>query len=83
MMAQYTPIEDRFESYVGAVDSVELKYASDYSATLTALDSGTADVAETGPFAAALGVKNERAGLLESVRNLGDANRWFGTSEGN
>ncbi len=64
MVAQYTPIKTRFEEYIDSVDSVEMKYAKDYSATLTALDSGTADVAETGPFAAALGVKNERAEII-------------------
>lgn len=64
MMAQYTPIKKRLNNYIDAVDTVNMKYASDYSATLTALDSGTADVAETGPFAAALGVKNDRADII-------------------
>jgi phosphonate transport system permease protein len=27
--------------------------------------------------------EHESAGPLESVSNLGDANRWFGTNEGN
>ncbi|MCO8242824.1 MULTISPECIES: phosphate/phosphite/phosphonate ABC transporter substrate-binding protein [unclassified Haladaptatus] len=64
MMAQYTPIKKRLNNYIDAVDTVNMKYAANYSATLTALDSGTADVAESGPFAAALGVKNDRADII-------------------
>ncbi len=64
MMAQYTPIKRRFKNYIDEADDVTMKYAANYSATLTALDSGTADVAETGPFAAALGVKNDRADII-------------------
>ena len=60
MQAQYTPIAERLKSLVDEVDEVETQYAANYSATLTALDSGTADIAETGPFAAALGATTDK-----------------------
>lgn len=63
MRAQYTPIKERLNSYIEAVDEVNMKYAANYSATLTALNSGTADIAETGPFAAALGVKTDKVDI--------------------
>ena len=63
MRAQYTPVKERLQSYAD-VDSVSMKYAADYAATLSALDSGTADIAETGPFAAALGVKTEKVEII-------------------
>jgi phosphonate transport system substrate-binding protein len=40
-----------------------LRYARNYSAVLQAMGSGTADIAETGPFAAALGVKAGKADI--------------------
>jgi phosphonate transport system substrate-binding protein len=55
MRSQYKPYGSYLEEEVGT--TVKLKYAADYSAVLQGLGSGTADVAETGPFAAALGVK--------------------------
>ncbi|MFC4550376.1 MULTISPECIES: phosphate/phosphite/phosphonate ABC transporter substrate-binding protein [Halorussus] len=63
MRAQYTPIKERFESYLD-VKKAEMQYAKDYAATLEALNSGTADVAETGPFAAALGVDSGKAEVI-------------------
>jgi phosphonate transport system substrate-binding protein len=64
MTAQYTPIKSRLNDYVDSVDTVNIKYAADYAATLTAMKSGTADIAETGPFAAALGVKTDKAEII-------------------
>jgi phosphonate transport system substrate-binding protein len=64
LLAQYTPIKNRLNSYIDAVDTAEMQYAQDYAATLTALDSGTADVAETGPFAAALGADGNEAEIV-------------------
>lgn len=63
LRAQYSPIKNRLNE-VSDVDTVEMQYAADYSATLTALGSGTGDVAETGPFAGALGVESENADIL-------------------
>ena len=63
MRAQYTPIKERLQSYTDA-DSVSMKYAADYAATLSALNSATADIAETGPFAAALGVNTEKVDII-------------------
>ena len=64
LRAQYTPIRDRINDHVDAVDTVEMQYANNYAATLTALSSGTGDIAETGPFAAALGVAQNNAEVL-------------------
>lgn len=64
MTAQYTPIKERLNKTIDAVDSVDMKYAANYAATLNALNSGTADVAETGPFAAALGVKSDKVDIV-------------------
>jgi len=71
LRAQYTPIKERLNSYVDAVDTVEMQYAANYSATLTALGSGTGDVAETGPFAAALGVNAGNAEVLLQRKGYG------------
>ncbi len=64
LRAQYTPIKERLNDHIDEVDTVEMQYASDYAATLTALGSGTGDIAETGPFAAALGVESDNAEVL-------------------
>jgi phosphonate transport system substrate-binding protein len=61
MMSQYKPYGDYLQSEVGT--DVALDYAADYSAVLQGLGSGTADIAETGPFAAALGVKADKANI--------------------
>jgi phosphonate transport system substrate-binding protein len=60
MMKQYGPMRDHIESSLDNAD-VELQYASNYTAVLQGLGSGSADIAETGPFAAALGVKADDA----------------------
>ncbi|SEK27121.1 phosphate/phosphite/phosphonate ABC transporter substrate-binding protein [Haloferax larsenii] len=59
MRSQYKPYAGYLEEETGT--TVSLKYAADYSAVLQGLGSGTADIAETGPFAAALGVKADKA----------------------
>lgn len=64
MQAQYKPVEDRLNEHLGDADKAEIQFAADYSATLEALSSGTADIAETGPFAAALGAKSEKAEII-------------------
>ncbi|MUV89655.1 PhnD/SsuA/transferrin family substrate-binding protein [Halapricum sp. CBA1109] len=64
LRAQYTPIKERLNDHVDAVDTVEMQYADNYAATLSALDSGTGDIAETGPFAGALGVTSDNAEIL-------------------
>jgi phosphonate transport system substrate-binding protein len=60
LRAQYGPLKDYLSEALGL--PVTLKYARNYSAVISALGSGTGDVAEMGPFAAALGV---RAGDVE------------------
>ncbi|WP_435347881.1 substrate-binding domain-containing protein [Haloarchaeobius sp. HRN-SO-5] len=61
MKKQYGPYRDYLSEQLGSDVDVELQYASNYSAVLQGLGSGSADIAETGPFAAALGVKAEKA----------------------
>ncbi|AFK18148.1 phosphate/phosphite/phosphonate ABC transporter substrate-binding protein [Haloferax mediterranei ATCC 33500] len=61
MRSQYKPYADHLQEQTGT--TVSLKYAADYSAVLQGLGSGTADIAETGPFAAALGVKADKANI--------------------
>jgi phosphonate transport system substrate-binding protein len=58
MMKQYQPLKKYLSD---EVHDTELTYAKDYAAVVEALGSGTGDVAETGPFAAALGVNEEKA----------------------
>ncbi|MFC4358260.1 phosphate/phosphite/phosphonate ABC transporter substrate-binding protein [Halobium salinum] len=60
MMQQYRPYGEYLDEQIEDA-SVELQYAADYTAVLQGLGSGTADIAETGPFAAALGVKDDKA----------------------
>lgn len=71
LRAQYTPIKERLNSYVDAVDTVEMQYANNYAATLTALGAGTGDIAETGPFAGALGVNAGNAEVLLQRKGYG------------
>ncbi|MEF8830794.1 MAG: PhnD/SsuA/transferrin family substrate-binding protein [Halobacteriales archaeon] len=61
MMSQYAPVE---EYLTDEVHETELTYAQNYSAVLESLGSHTGDVAETGPFAAALGVNEDKADIL-------------------
>lgn len=63
MQSQYAPVQDMLESEL-AVDTATLQYAAGYSAVLQSLAGGTGDVAETGPFAAALGVANDRCDII-------------------
>jgi len=60
MTAQYTPVKEYLGKQVADDVSVELQYAKNYSAVLRALGEGNAELAETGPFAAALGVKGDQ-----------------------
>jgi len=71
LRAQYTPIKERLNEHVDAVDTVEMQYANNYAATLTALDAGTGDIAETGPFAGALGVSSGNAEVLLQRKGYG------------
>jgi phosphonate transport system substrate-binding protein len=58
MMKQYEPVKEYLSE---EVQKTKLTYAKDYAAVVQALGSGTGDVAETGPFAAALGVNDDKA----------------------
>ena len=57
MLQQYAPVKAHLSE---EVHETQLTYAKDYAAVVEALGSGTGDVAETGPFAAALGVNEDK-----------------------
>jgi phosphate/phosphite/phosphonate ABC transporters, periplasmic binding protein len=67
---QYSPLENHIGSYlqenydVPSDLSVEGTIGSNYSAIIQSLGQGTLDIAETGPFAAALGVKTGNAEII-------------------
>jgi phosphonate transport system substrate-binding protein len=61
MQKQYAPVKEHLNSEAGM--TTKLKYARNYSAVLQAMGSGTADIAETGPFSAALGVNADKADI--------------------
>lgn len=60
MEKQYQPVKEYLGKQVDDDVTVELQYAKNYSAVLRALGEGNAELAETGPFAAALGVKGDQ-----------------------
>ncbi len=62
MQAQYAPVQSYLEEELGV--PARLQYAAGYSAALQSLAGGTGDVGETGPFAAALGVANDRCEII-------------------
>jgi len=67
---QYSPLEDHVGSYItenydASSDlSVQGTIGSNYSAVIQSLGQGTLDMAETGPFAAALGVMTGNAEII-------------------
>lgn len=63
MESQYAPVQEMLQSELD-VQRATLQYAAGYSAVLQSLAGGTGDVAETGPFAAALGVANDRCDII-------------------
>jgi phosphonate transport system substrate-binding protein len=73
MRDQYEPIGERLVDHIESIDSesLEMRYAADYGATLEGLNSGTADVAETGPFAAALGVNSDKVEIILQRKAFG------------
>lgn len=71
MRAQYDPVGERLGNHVEADVDVEMQYAANYAATLEAMNSGTGDLAETGPFAAALAVDTEKAEILLQRKGYG------------
>ena len=70
MESQYQPVKEQLESEL-SVDQVPLQYAAGYSAVLQSLAGGTGDIAETGPFAAALGVANDRCDIILQRKGYG------------
>lgn len=62
MEAQYQPVADHLSEETGV--DVDLTYSRNYSAVISALDAGTGDVGEMGPFAAALGVRADSLDIV-------------------
>jgi phosphonate transport system substrate-binding protein len=71
MMRQYAPVREQLDQAAGENVDVELQYARNYSAILSALGSGNQEVAETGPLAAALGVKADDAEIALQRKAFG------------
>lgn len=67
--SQYTPIQEYLSDELD-VDA-EMQLANNYSAVVQALGSGTSDVAETGPFAAALGSQSDNAEIVLQRQGYG------------
>lgn len=77
LIQQYGPVRDHLQSYVAENYSVpdglkaSMFVGNNYSAIIQALGQGTADLAETGPFAAALGVKSDNADIVLQRKGYG------------
>jgi phosphonate transport system substrate-binding protein len=69
LQAQYQPIQEHLSNEFEV--SASLKLANNYSAVIQALGAGTSDMAETGPFAAALGVKADKANIALQRKGYG------------
>jgi phosphonate transport system substrate-binding protein len=66
---QYAPIRDYLANEFDL--PAKMNIANNYSAVIQALGSGTSDIAETGPFAAALGVNADRAEVILQRKGYG------------
>ena len=67
---QYAPLRDHIQNYVtsnydtpGGLEA-RMNVGSNYSAVIQALGQGTADLAETGPFAASVGVTTDNLEII-------------------
>ncbi|WP_256392905.1 phosphate/phosphite/phosphonate ABC transporter substrate-binding protein [Natronoarchaeum rubrum] len=69
MRQQYQPVKEHLSEEIGM--PTKLKYARNYSAVLQAMGSGTSDIAETGPFAAALGVRDDKCNIALQRKGYG------------
>ncbi|MFC5971476.1 phosphate/phosphite/phosphonate ABC transporter substrate-binding protein [Halomarina salina] len=69
MMQQYKPVREYLSEELSV--PAKLRYGNNYSAVMSALGSGTADVAEMGPFAAALGVRAEKVNITLQRKGYG------------
>ena len=70
LYVQYGPLRDYLESYITENHDVpagldaKMNVGSNYSAVIQALGQGTANVAETGPFAAAVGAQTGNSDVI-------------------
>ncbi|WP_276273757.1 phosphate/phosphite/phosphonate ABC transporter substrate-binding protein [Haloarcula litorea] len=77
LYVQYAPLRDYLERYVTenydvpeALDA-KMNIGSNYSAVIQALGQGTADIAETGPFAAAVGHQTGNSEVILQRKGYG------------
>ncbi len=66
---QYAPIREYLSNEFDM--TAKMSIANNYSAVISALGSGTTDIAETGPFAAALGVNEDNANIILQRKGYG------------
>ncbi|WP_135364847.1 phosphate/phosphite/phosphonate ABC transporter substrate-binding protein [Halosimplex halophilum] len=77
LYVQYGPIRDYLETHLDEEYdvpqglSVDMNIGTNYSTVIQALGEGTADIAETGPFAAALGVNTDNAEVILQRKGYG------------
>ncbi len=76
LYSQYGPLRDYLEQYIQdeydrPVLDAQMNIGSNYSAVIQSLGEGTSDIAETGPFAAALGVNADKADIILQRRGYG------------
>lgn len=69
MEAQYEPVKEHLESEIDI--DVNMKYGSSYTAIMQSLGNGTDDVAEMGPFAAAMGVMDDKLDIVLQRKAFG------------
>ncbi|NEU55428.1 PhnD/SsuA/transferrin family substrate-binding protein [Halorussus sp. MSC15.2] len=69
LQAQYQPIKEHLQNEFDV--PAKLKLANNYSAVIQALGAGTSDMAETGPFSAALGVEAGKAEIALQRKGYG------------
>jgi phosphonate transport system substrate-binding protein len=77
LQVQYSPIRDYLQSYMRDNHDVpeglqaKMNVGTNYSAVIQALGQGTADVAETGPFGAAVGHLTENSEVILQRHGFG------------
>ena len=69
LQPQYGPIREYLKNEFD--QTVKMNIANNYASVIEALGSGTTDVAETGPFAAALGVNEGNAEVILQRKGYG------------
>jgi phosphonate transport system substrate-binding protein len=75
LYTQYGPVRDHLEDFVESNTDADIdanmQVLSNYSAVIQSLGSGSTDIAETGPFAAALGSKSDNSEVILQRKGYG------------